>query len=229
MQINSFATTERLNQHILLALQQQLSQAVRERGHAYLVVSGGKTPEPLFHSLARASLPWDKVICTLADERWIPPSMTDSNELMVRSSLLQHNAAKAHFISLYSEHESLLNAVALTNERIEVLPQFDVVILGMGEDGHTASLFPDSEAIRAAMSDEVNAVAFVEPRFAPYRRITLTKARLLNTRSIFIHLVGKQKMAVLQQALNGDNELLMPIRAFLKHPGVDIQVMWAPC
>ncbi|OGV39637.1 MAG: 6-phosphogluconolactonase, partial [Legionellales bacterium RIFCSPHIGHO2_12_FULL_42_9] len=154
-------------------------------------------------------------------------TMPDSNELLVRTCLLQHNAAKTQLISLYSEHECLANAVALTNERIGALPQFDVVILGMGEDGHTASLFPDSEAIQTAMSDDINAVTFVEPRFAPYPRITLTKARLLNTRSIFIHLVGQKKRAVLQKALEGDDELLMPIRAFLNHPGVDSQVMWA--
>lgn len=229
MQINSFATSELLNQHMTRILVQKLSQAVSQRGNAYLVVSGGKTPEPLFHSLAASKAPWDKVICTLADERWIPPTMPDSNELMVRSCLLQDNAALAQFISLYSEHECLETAVALTNQRIAALPQFDVVILGMGEDGHTASLFPDSAEIATALSDKVNAVTFVRPGAAPYDRITLTKARLLNTRTIFIHLVGEKKMEVLQKALQGDDELFMPIRAFLNKPEVDVQVMWANC
>lgn len=228
MQINSFANIELLNQYVTRMLTQQLSQAVSERGHAYLVVSGGKTPEPLFQTLAVTKLPWDKVICTLADERWISPTLPDSNEHMVRTCLLQQNAAQAQFISLYNEHQCLENAVTLTNERIGVLPQFDVVILGMGEDGHTASLFPDSAEIKTALSDKVNAVTFVKPRAAPYDRITLTKTRLLNTRSIYIYLVGEKKMAVLQEALRSDDELLMPIRAFLNHPEVNIQVMWAP-
>ena len=97
----------------------------------------------------------------------------------------------------------------------------------MGEDGHTASLFPDSAQIKSALTDTLKAVAFVQPHAAPYDRVTLTKARLLNTRSIFLYLVGDKKMAVLQAALNGEDELLMPIRAFLNHPELDIQVMWA--
>ncbi len=228
MQINSFATTALLNQYMTRLLVEKLSQAVRQRGSAYLVLSGGKTPQSLFHKLAETELPWDKVICTLADERWIPPTMPDSNELMVKACLLQHHAAQAQFISLYREDEDLEHAVALTNARIGALPQFDVVILGMGEDGHTASLFPDSAEIVTALHDKVNAVTLIRPHAAPYVRLTLTKARLLNTKSIFIHLVGEKKMDVLQNALQGHDELLMPIRAFLSHPGVDIQVMYTP-
>src|SRR3990167_6494410 len=142
MPISSFMSSEELNQAIVRRLTQCLTEAVHQRGYAYLVVSGGKTPEPLFHLLAQSDIPWPKVVCTLADERWISPTMPDSNEWMVKACLLQHHAAKAQFISLYSEHECLEQAVAQTNERIRILPQFDVVMLGMGEDGHTASLFP---------------------------------------------------------------------------------------
>jgi 6-phosphogluconolactonase len=143
MQLHSFSESGLLTFDLARQLQKILCDAVAKRGHAYLVVSGGQTPVDLFKTLAKTDIPWDKVTITLADERCVPFNDEHRNERLVRYFLLKHHASKAHFLSLYDETHSL--------EKIEhdiaSLPTFDVVILGMGEDGHTASLFPCADEL----------------------------------------------------------------------------------
>ncbi|OYW92230.1 MAG: 6-phosphogluconolactonase, partial [Alishewanella sp. 32-51-5] len=105
---------------------------------------------------------------------------------------------------------------------------FDAVILGMGEDGHTASLFPCCAELAAGMADNAPVVLATSPTTAPYQRITLSKARLLQSRQLFLHLVGSNKLAVLEQAQAGTDQLAMPIRAFLQQTAVPMVVMYSP-
>ncbi|STX51229.1 6-phosphogluconolactonase [Legionella busanensis] len=228
MHLQQFNDPTSLNSYFCNKLKIILNEAIAARGHAYLVVSGGKTPQSLFNLLSKADLAWDKVTILLADERWIPPSSDDSNEGMLKRHLLVNNAAKANYISLLPKsNESELNIKEVAG-RLANLPQFDAVILGMGEDGHTASLFPCSKEIKAGLTMSEPAVIIVKPSTAPYTRISLTKNRLLNSRYIFLHLVGENKMAVLKEADSGQDPLAMPIRAFLHNPAVELQVMFSP-
>ncbi|MDI9819862.1 MULTISPECIES: 6-phosphogluconolactonase [unclassified Legionella] len=227
MQLVRFDDTNQLDQYFARQLVELLEQAIKQRGHAYMAVSGGKTPQGLFRSLAKTDLDWQQVTITLTDERRIAPTEHDSNERLVKENLLQGNAAKANFISLYSEETSVSACINEVKARIKTLPRFDVVILGMGEDGHTASLFPCSAEITKGLT-ETSEVLLVTPATAPYQRISLTKMRLLNSRAIFLHLVGERKLIVLNKALDGTDELAMPIRAFLQNPDSRIQVMFAP-
>ncbi|KTC86649.1 6-phosphogluconolactonase [Legionella brunensis] len=226
MQIHQFNDVHQLNQHFAQQIATLLTDAIRQRGKAFLAVSGGKTPLGLFKRLAQTNLDWRNVTITLTDERWLNPLDKDSNEYLVKENLLQDKAAKATFISLYSTADD--HCCDEIETRLAVLPTFDVVILGMGEDGHTASLFPCSTEIYSGLADTSSAVLMVNPTSAPYRRISLSKTRLLNSRIIFLHLVGKNKMAALNKALAGSNLFEMPIRAFLHHPTTDIQIMFAP-
>src|SRR5690606_37560539 len=99
----------------------------------------------------------------------------------------------------------------------------------MGEDGHTASLFPGSPEIHLGLADETqSATVSVMPRSAPYPRLSLTKKRLLNSRRLFLHLMGKTKLMIFNEAMAGQDRFTMPIRAFVHDPTVDIQVMYAP-
>ncbi|MGK0511928.1 MAG: 6-phosphogluconolactonase, partial [Chromatiales bacterium] len=107
------------------------------------------------------------------------------------------------------------------------LPTFDAVILGMGEDGHTASLFPCSAQIEEGLSDGAPAVLAVEPQTAPYQRMSLSLPRLLDSRHIFLHLVGSNKLTVLNKAMAEHDVLAMPIRAFLHHPVAQVTVMYS--
>lgn len=226
MQLNQFADTQALNADFAKRLTDILQQAINERGAAYLVVSGGKTPQALFNTLSQTPLAWDKVTVLLADDRWLDDSETDSNERLVKATLLQHNASAARFISLYANTPSAFDGAAQVLERVKNLPTFDAVILGMGEDGHTASLFPCSEQIKQGLAEDAPAVLAVAPTTAPYQRISLSAARLLNSRQLFLHLVGANKLAVLDKAMAGDDVYAMPIRAFLQHPVATVTVMY---
>lgn len=205
-----------------------LSDAIKLRGEAYLVVSGGKTPIDLFKKLAATDLPWERVIITLADERCVSLNDPQRNERLVRDFLLQGKAANAKLISLYDESTDLLSHLHAVNNQIDSLPTFDAVILGMGEDGHTASLFPCSDELSSGLDDKAQAVLLVNPKTAPFPRISLSKRRLLNSRIIFLHLVGQKKRTVLEQAMESNKPTVMPICAVLHNPNVNVEVMYAP-
>ncbi|KTD26921.1 6-phosphogluconolactonase [Legionella israelensis] len=227
MQLHRFLDTKALNQHFVRELTRILQKAIAARGKAFLVVSGGKTPVGLFQMLSKTNeIDWKKVTVTLADERWVDPAQEDSNENLVKKHLLQNQAECAQFVSLFSSENSIAEGINIINERLQSLPVFDIVILGMGEDGHTASLFPCSEEIHKALAEQKPATV-ITPKTASYRRISLTPSRLLNSRHVFLHLVGESKLEVLNQAMSGDEVLQMPVRTFLHHPTVDVQVMFA--
>ena len=224
MQLHSFSEAHLLTEDLADRLKQILCNAIAQRGHAYLVVSGGKTPVDLFKVLAKTELPWDKVTITLADERCVPLGDANRNERLVRNHLLQHQAAQAHFLSVYQEDQPIEDI----ESRIAALPTFDAVVLGMGEDGHTASLFPCSDELTMGLDNEAAAVLLVSPKTAPCQRVSLTKRRLLNSRVIFFHLLGQKKLAVLHQAMAEHNPMVMPVSAFLNNLDANVQVMYAP-
>ncbi|WP_019674296.1 6-phosphogluconolactonase [Arsukibacterium perlucidum] len=227
MHLHQYTDANALNKDFASRLVTLLNEAISSRGRAYLVVSGGRTPTALFNALSQAELAWQKVTVLLADERFVPVDAADSNERLVKANLLQANAAVAEFISLYADAATAEDAVATILPRIADLPAFDAVILGMGEDGHTASLFPCSAELNTGLAVDAPAVLAVNPTTAPYQRISLSLPRLLNAGQIFIHLVGQNKLDVLNQAQAGTDVTSMPIRAILQQPDTDVAVMYA--
>jgi 6-phosphogluconolactonase len=225
MQLRSFDEAQLLTHDLAGKLTQILDEAVALRGHAYLVVSGGKTPIALFKTLSKMEISWDKVTITLADERCVPVTDESRNERLVKQFLLQHHAAQAHFLSLYDEEHEGLDRV---EPNIGALPTFDAVVLGMGEDGHTASLFPCANELSMGLDDNAASVLFVTPKTAPHQRVSLSKKRLLDSRVIFFHLLGQNKLAVLHQAMAQHDPMIMPVSAFLNNHHANIQVMYAP-
>ncbi|WP_058477143.1 6-phosphogluconolactonase [Legionella steigerwaltii] len=224
MQLHSFSEAPLLTEDLVDQLTKILCDAVKQRGYAYLVVSGGKTPIDLFKALAKTDIPWSNVTVTLADERCVPVHDPERNEHLVRQFLLQNHASKAHFLSLYNEGHS----IEKTERIIASLPTFDAVVLGMGEDGHTASLFPCADELVEGLDDHAAAVLRVSPKKAPHQRISLSKKRLLNSRVIFFHLVGPKKLAVLHQAMAEHDPMVMPVSAFLNNEDANVQVLYAP-
>jgi 6-phosphogluconolactonase len=227
MQLHSFSDTNLLNSDLAQQISNILFQAVQERGHAYLVVSGGKTPIELFKLLAKSTIPWDKVTVTLADERCVGLKDADRNERLIKDFLLQSEAKAAEFLSLYDEQLDSLSSLQEVERTIAALPTFDVVILGMGEDGHTASLFPCSEELDSGLNGQA-AVLLVNPQTAKHQRVSLSKKRLLDSRAIFLHLVGQKKNTVFNQAMAERDPRVMPVSAFLNAHNANIQVMYAP-
>ncbi len=205
-----------------------LTTAISEHGRASLVVSGGSTPLPLFAELSQRSVDWSKVDVTLADERWVEETHTDSNTKLVKENLLQNKAASAHFVPLYSNFEDAAEGVHEAEVRLSSISQpFDVLILGMGEDGHTASLFPCSKQINEGLSLSSGRVCLaVQPETAPHQRISLTLPALLNSKHVFLHLTGEKKKAVLQDAMENHSEREKPITAVVNRAPVTL--MWAP-
>lgn len=207
----------------------ELRAAIAERGQASLAVSGGKSPIVLFEQLRTAALDWSKVIVTLVDERCVPHDHADSNTALVRKHLLQDAAAAATFVPLFDavpanlDDAALLNMVASANQRLSAL-QFplDVLVLGMGEDGHTASLFPAAPGLEEALASP-GPTAWVRPATAPHARLTLTLPVLLMARHVHLPLSGDNKLKVYQAATKGANPAL-PISLLLNSPACNVQV-----
>jgi 6-phosphogluconolactonase len=209
-------------------IEKELTDAVVKQGYASLVVSGGSTPKPLFEELARRPLPWDKITVTLADERWVDISSKDSNEGMLRETLLRGAASQAAFIPLKNTAESASEGWEMCHETLaDMSDPFDLVILGMGEDGHTASLFPGVSG-PALDSSSVELCAAIIPPKAPHERMTLTARALLNSRKIVLHIVGEKKQQIYKDALKSGSADEFPIRVVLHQDRVPVDVYWSP-
>lgn len=204
-----------------------LDNAIEQRGEAWLVVSGGRTPDGFFHYLSEADIDWSKVTVTLADERWVELQHQDSNERLVRDSLLINKAERAHFLSLHCWNDCPYEGLETVRERLRGMPTFDVVVLGLGNDGHTASLFPRAEELQDAFQTTQPCVALT-PITAPYRRMTLSLNRLLNSRKIFVQLRGEDKHQVYERAMAETDPYVMPVVAVLKQTQTPVKVTYAP-
>jgi len=224
---NDFATPDELTEAFAGRILGILQHAIVEKGSATLVVSGGRTPQPLFAKLADADIDWSKVTITLADDRWVPVTDDASNDKLVREHLLVNKAAAATFITLKHDFADAADAVATCEAALaDITLPFDVLILGMGEDGHTASLFPCSEQIAAGLDlNSQKKYIAVQPTTAPYQRMSLTLPALLASKNIFLHLTGQSKKDVVLDALQA-NEIEKPIKAVLDRATVNL--MWAP-
>lgn len=207
----------------------KLRQAIGERGEATLVVSGGSTPKGFFAALSGHELPWSKLTVTLADERWVTIDHEDSNERMVRELLLAGPAADARFISLVNEDDSPERGLAAIQARLAQLGTFDVLVLGMGGDGHFASLFPGAEALDAGLdlSNRESCIA-VNPPAAPHARVSMTLRRLQDTRCLIVHVAGEEKRRVLDLAIEQGDAKTLPIAAIMAAETPAPDVYWAP-
>lgn len=218
------------SQHLAQALAENVAGALRtaidSHGHATLVVSGGRSPIAFFKALAQQDLPWAKVLVSLADERWVPVGHEDSNEALVREHLLQGPAAEARLLGLYHSASSLEEAAKLTEQTLDDLPAIDVLVLGMGADGHTASLFPNSPNLDDALSENCSrrCLPMLAPS-VPHQRLTLTLPLLKAARLPLLSIEGEGKLRVLEQALQQRDHNAMPISAFLNAP---LEIYWCP-
>jgi 6-phosphogluconolactonase len=204
------ATPAALAEHIATALR----AAIAARGLASLAVSGGKSPIPLFEALREQDLDWSKVTVVLVDERVVPRDHADSNTALVARHLLQGRAAAARFLPFFRELAPTFNAEVLdalvrdAEDRIATLPwPLDVAVLGMGEDAHTASLFPGAPGYARAIATDQR-LAWVVPDTAPHARLSLTLSALLAARELVLSIAGESKLAVYRRAAQKADEAL---------------------
>ena len=224
--IRLHADQRALRAALIALVETTLTEAVAERGQAVIAVSGGKSPVPLFEALAETDLPWSNVTVTLVDERLLPTSHEDSNEHLVRTHLLKGRASAARFVGLRGTAPGLEAAAAAADRAIADLPAaFDLVVLGMGEDGHTASWFKDGDRLDQALdpAGTLRVIAMVaESAAACPERLTLTLPVVAAARLVVLPVEGEGKLATLARALADGPEEDLPIRAALRHSVIQI-------
>lgn len=231
----TFAARKDLVPAVVRAITDRLQKGIDRDGRAGLVLTGGNTPKLVYPKLSQAKLPWEKVLVTLSDERMVARTHPASNEGMLRRTLFDNEAGRAEFLSLLSRGKTPAESEALVEERLEAMPwPTAVTLLGMGADGHIASLFSQDPTLDKALDRETEKLVKAcllpnPPEDAPYHRMTLTLPALLRTEQIILLITGEEKRDTLSDAfLNKDQEREMPVRALLSQSRVPVDIYWSP-
>ncbi len=195
---------------------------------AGLVVSGGTTPVQCFAALSQAELDWGRVTVALSDERWVPADDDSSNERLVRSTLLADRAASAQLLPTYQADADATEGAGMLAEAIRSGPfPFACVLLGMGADGHFASLFPDAANLADGLDVDSTTLAIpVSTAASPHPRVSLTLAALSRSDEIVLLIFGDDKRAVYEQA-KADADAY-PVSQLLFQKRAPVHVYWAP-
>jgi len=211
-----FEAREALAATLARDVAEELERAIEAKGRATLAVSGGTTPKLFFEKLSEIDIPWARVSVTLVDERQVPETSERSNARLVRTHLLRNRAAAARFVPL------------VDNPDAERIPSFDVAVLGMGNDGHTASFFPGGDSLAEAIDADTKKrlIAITAPG-AGEPRLTFTLPVLEQAGRLALHIEGAEKKQVLKQALADGPEEDMPVRALLRS-AAPVTLYWCP-
>jgi len=204
------------------AIEANLREAISMRGRASLMVSGGSSPKPLYELLSQADLDWSKVTISLVDERWVEPGQAGSNEDFIRNALIQNKAKAANFFGLKTKGETVEAGLKAAEARFQnVQMPFDICVMGMGSDAHTASWFPNASGLSEALSlTNENILCAINAQDAPVagdhpHRISLTLRAVLNAHMIFLFIPGAAKRVVFNDAPN-KSQSDAPVKALLQ-------------
>ena len=201
-----------------------LGDAIATRGTASIALSGGRSPKPVLEALATTPLDWSKVVVTLVDERWVAPDAPDSNERLLRETLLTGPAAVARFVPMKNDAADAYAGQPAVEAAFAAIPwPLDIVLLGMGEDGHTASLFPAAVELADGLTSAARTIA-VTPPAAAHQRLSLTASAILASRHIFLQISGAAKKAVYDNALKDGPVEQLPIRLALLQDKTPIEI-----
>ena len=228
-----FESRAELDQALASEIVTLLVEAVNARGGASLVASGGTTPGPLYDLLCKMAAPWERVTVTLADERWVGLDSPMSNARLIRGRLIRDRASRAKFVGLKTGHAEPELAEADVDAAVRAIARpFDLVLLGLGENGHTASLFPHGQGLASALNLAdpalARAVRPVPPDDPAPPRMSLSLRAILDSRRIALLFTGEAKWAVYRQALEAGDALALPARAVLHQNRTPVEVWWAP-
>ena len=205
------------------ALARRLADAIAMRGTALIALSGGRSPAPVLRQLSSVAFDWSRVTVVQVDERWVPADHDDSNQRLIEANLLHGPAAAARFLPMFNGAADPEGGQPAYEAALAALPRpFDVVLLGMGEDGHIASLFPGAAELTEGLTTAALCLA-VTPPAAPHPRLSLSLAGLLDSRLIAIQIGGAAKEAVYREALGAGPAEAMPIRAVLRQTRVPVE------
>ncbi len=224
MHIEEYADRDMLYMGLASRLASELDGALRQRDEVLFVVPGGTTPGPVFDTLSEIELDWKRVRVLLSDERWVDETSDRSNTRLVRDHLLRARAAEAGYLPLYAPAERPEDVLDELAAPIEALLPVSVLLLGMGADMHTASLFPGAEGLEVALSPEAPVLVPVRAGSADEARISLTAPVLNDALAKHIVITGDAKRAALERARSLGDPLVAPVAAVLD----GATVHWAP-
>ena len=212
-----FTDKAELELKLAIEISQILKQEIKNKGEATLLVSGGSTPKKLYEILSNKEIDWNKISIGLIDERFVATETDESNELLIKNTLLKNKAADAKFIGLVfnlDDYEENLNIAISKNK--DIYKSITCSVLGMGLDGHTASLFPNSEKVYtddSIFGDKI--IINTKANSEPSKRISYTKSKILSSKYLFLYFNGKEKLDIFNSAKENNNASSKPISAFI--------------
>ncbi|MBX2849374.1 MAG: 6-phosphogluconolactonase [Acidiferrobacterales bacterium] len=231
------STPERLANQLADDIAMQVNLAIKAKGFATMALSGGATPMLMFEALSKCEIAWDKVVITLVDERCVDEQHVLSNAKFIKTKLLDVLPEQPKFIPLYySELENvddiffkvIANYCEATGSEIDNLAALDVVVLGMGGDGHTASYFPDADNIDLLIDPDTQEYLFSsESVSTQVPRITWSLRMLLNTQMLALHFTGKAKKEVFKRAAEKGDISEIPVRTAIFQDSARLKVYYA--
>ncbi|WP_269515883.1 6-phosphogluconolactonase [Brevundimonas subvibrioides] len=211
-------------------LEETLAAAILANGRALFAGPGGSTPSPVYGRLARADLAWSNIAVTLVDERYVPETSMESNARLIREVLLQGPAAAATFVPLYHPEVTVDRAAAKAAHAVaEAGGRFDAVLLGMGEDGHICSMFPNSPTLKTLLTPTLKPAIYGVPHgrdgAAPsLERLSINLPYLMSARRVVLALKGTAKRSVFEREAGGD-PATQPVAAMIAAK-VPLEVVW---
>ncbi len=234
---NEGADAQSLAENLAGELVVGINEAIAQKGDAVIALSGGSTPKPLFRALAEHAIDWSKVIITLVDERCVPETHALSNAAFLKDNLLKLLPIEPRFVPLYRPAQTVEASYPLvladyceaTKSSVSNLRGFDVVILGMGGDGHTASFFPDAGNVAELVSlENSQPLLTCHSESTQVNRITWSLASLLSTEYLVLHFTGVDKLTVFENAVSGGGPATeLPIRAAIFQDRTPLNVYYA--
>ncbi len=214
MEIKKFENKKNLENTLLLKISSCISDAIKKYGDARFLLSGGSTPMNLYSLLSEETIEWEKVKIGLVDERFVPKENLFNNETQIKNNLLKNSAKFATIFGMVYNYENEMLNLKMVNQQYKTFfERIDFTILGMGEDGHTASLFPgDKESEELMNTSNMGIFSTKSPSF-PYNRITCSKELIANSNYIALFINGETKFNVLKNSI----ETQVPISYFVKN------------
>lgn len=228
MELFSFIERTMCEQALLEDLTSQMQSHLAENTSLSIALAGGNTPKQFYSRLSEVSLPWENIKVTLTDERWVDTDHVDSNQKMIRETLLTNQAKDALFYGLKNHEANVDKGQFITAGLLnDAIPKLDYVVLGMGDDGHFASIFPNMDNTTTLLDvDRTQPCMAAHPEGKP-ERLSLTLPYILKAKRIYLFICGEKKRAVLEAMYRETPDEYLPVYYLLHQSACPVNVYWS--